>query len=249
MSDLNNHLLNNTISLTDLNSKLANLGNDYQKHVTANQSIHDYNQGKMNQMNQLKSKQDELTKKMNEHRSNYIDKPNTAEVNFQDDIPNEDNLDIKNAINTRLDNFLFENPGARLPSLNEIQYNNNDNIGLNYKPKVQNRSKSLYKSQANERLIQHSPLSRPAYYPINTNMNTNRTKQQTPRDLMNSRLNNLTPLSCNLTLPNQSKDNKNLTASRKQDIDNFNSIPKPNFSDVNPKNSNVVYEDMPVMTT
>ena len=75
---------------------------------------------------------------------------------------NENREDLRENMNNRMDNFIFDNPGNKLPSLVEIHQNNlekNQNIGYNYKPVIQERSKSLYKSQTNNRLENYSPLT------------------------------------------------------------------------------------------
>jgi hypothetical protein len=152
--------------------------------------------------------------------------------------------DLRENMNNRMDNFIFDNPGNKLPSLVEIHQNNlekNQNIGYNYKPIVQERSKSLYKSQTNNRLENYSPLARSSHFPVKKhisvqhNLLQSSTNKISKKDLMNDRLNNLPTLSKTITVGksnsgggnnvNVSYDNRNITTTANQEMNMLNQIP------------------------
>lgn len=158
--------------------------------------------------------------------------------------------DLRENMNDRMDNFIFDNPGNKLPSLVEIHQNNlekNQNIGYNYKPVVQERSKSLYKSQANSRLEHYSPLARSSHFPLKKHIDVqSHLYEQTvnkisKKDLMNDRLNNLPTLSKTITIGkkggssggggnggssgiNVSYDNRNLTTTANQERESLEQV-------------------------
>jgi len=160
--------------------------------------------------------------------------------------------DLRANMNSRLDNLIFDNPGNKLPSLVEIHQHNlekNQNIGYNYKPVVQERSKSLYKSQANSRLEHYSPLARSSHFPVKKNIDVQSRLYEksvnkiSKKDLMNDRLNNLPTLSKTITIGkkgggsdegsnrgngvggiNVSNDNRNITTTANQERESLEQV-------------------------
>jgi hypothetical protein len=208
---------------------------------------------------------------------------NTQLNSYQTFNTNNDNKtteDLRENMNNRMDNFIFDNPGNKLPSLVEIHENNlqkQENIGFNYKPMVQNRSKSLYKNEANSRLENYSPLARSSYFPVKKNIDIQSNFYQKPvnklskKDQMNDRLTNLPTLSKTITMGNKggqsnaSYDNRNLNTTIDQESRDLKMVEKsrqtnnnprmglskpnmPNFNDINQGCSNVVFNEYPMFS-
>lgn len=174
---------------------------------------------------------------------------------------NDDNMfpkDLRENINNKTVDRLFENVSDnKLPLISEIR--DEHNMILNYKPHFEQRSKNLYKQQTNERLNDYSPLARSAYIPTMSANSANARQEQmrklSPRDVMNQRLNNFEPLSCNISLKKPNNDNKNVrtSANYEKQLMTQNARYQKAMNDINHIDkgacNNVVSTHMPVSTT
>ena len=274
-------------SINDINNLMNQINLDYNSHNTQTintnkQNINTQNTNTPNNnTNQQTESRNQINNKLNEYlnsKEKYIHNEhqnnNNNLTNNNNNNNNNNNIkyngyqqsltdnnmfkkDLRNNMNNRLDSFLFENPGEKLPALTDIQEDNNlnnYNFGLSYRPITQERSKNLYKQETNERLNDYSPLSRSTYFPTsdlsnNTNNFSNHNKKS-PRDIMNERLSNITPLSSFISLKNPSKDNKNIASTHNEEKKNIHeSKPSYNYNDVNLNCNNVVFQDYPVFTS
>jgi len=115
---------------------------------------------------------------------------------------------------------------------------------------IQERSKSLYKSQANSRLEHYSPLARSSHFPVKKHIDVQShlyeqsVNKISKKDLMNDRLNNLPTLSKTITIGkkggssggnggsgggsggglNVSYDNRNLTTTANQERESLEQV-------------------------
>ncbi len=174
---------------------------------------------------------------------------------------NDDNMfpkDLRENINNKMDTRIFESVSDnRLPLISQIS--DDHNIILNHKPHIEHRSKNLYKQQTNERLNEYSPLARSAFIPsLNSDSSGDRKAQMrkvSPRDMMNQRLDNFKPLSCNISLKKPNNDNKNIRTAPnyEKSIIEQNAKYQQAMNDINHIDSgscnNVVNNNMPVSTT
>ena len=220
----------------------------------------------------------------NQYQGDTLDANQNTQINsyktVNDINNNKTTEDLRENMNNRMDNFIFDNPGNKLPSLVEIHENNlqkQENIGFNYKPIVQNRSKSLYKNEANSRLENYSPLARSSYFPVKKNIDIQSNFYQKPinklskKDQMNDRLTNLPTLSKTITMGNKggqsnaSYDNRNMNTTIDQESRDLKMVEKsrqtninprmglakpnmPNFNDINQGCSNVVFNEYPMFS-
>lgn len=188
--------------------------------------------------------------------NSYYQNSNSNNIYKKENIDKQDTKfkqDLRQNMNNKMDNFIFDNPGSHLPPLvniNEEHRLGDFNFGLDYKPIVQERSKLAYKEETNSRLTEYSPLSRSIYMPgkpTELSHLSNKSLTNSPRDIMNERLSQIPSLSCNVTLKKPNQDNKNSNISADQEKKYFIN-PMPNFNDVNQKNENVVFTNLPVFT-
>ena len=219
----------------------------------------------------------------NQYQGDTLNANQNTQINSYQTVNNNDNKtteDLRENMNNRMDNFIFDNPGNKLPSLVEIHENNlqkQENIGFNYKPIVQNRSKSLYKNEANSRLENYSPLARSSYFPVKKNIDIQSNFYQKPvnklskKDQMNDRLTNLPTLSKTITMGNKggqsnaSYDNRNMNTTIDQESRDLKMVEKsrqtninprmglakpnmPNFNDINQGCNNVVFNEYPMFS-
>lgn len=219
----------------------------------------------------------------NQYQGDTLNANQNTQLNSYQTVNNNDNKtteDLRENMNNRMDNFIFDNPGNKLPSLVEIHENNlqkQENIGFNYKPIVQNRSKSLYKNEANSRLENYSPLARSSHFPVKKNIDIQSNFYQKPvnklskKDQMNDRLTNLPTLSKTITMGNKggqsnaSYDNRNLNTTIDQESRDLKMVEKsrqtninprmglakpnmPNFNDINQGCNNVVFNEYPMFS-
>ena len=160
--------------------------------------------------------------------------------------------DLRENINNKMDNRAFDQPSPhQLPLISDIQ--DEHNMILNNKPLLQSRSKNLYKDQVNQRLNHYSPLSRSSYVPPIAQPQDGRKEfeheiRDSPRDIMNQRLSQITPLCCNIPLKKSNVDNKNISSTYNYEQNMMNELQKINFNDVNQGCVNVVNTQIPMFT-
>ena len=186
----------------------------------------------------------------NQYQGESLSHTNQNSQNNNYQTYNTKEEDLRENMNNRMDNFIFDNPGNKLPSLVEIHENNlqsNDNIGFNYKPKVQVKSKNIYKNDANSRLENYSPLARSSHFPVKKNIDVQTNFYQRPvnkiskKDMMNDRLSNLPTLSKTITMGNNksdknidaSYDNRNITNTVESEKHNLNMIQNARQNEIN----------------
>jgi hypothetical protein len=261
------------------NQKSFNIQNMNQKNGKDYEARNDINE----RMNNFHSFDNDFVLR-NQYQGDTLNANQNTQLNsYQTFNTNNDNKtteDLRENMNNRMDNFIFDNPGNKLPSLVEIHENNlqkQENIGFNYKPMVQNRSKSLYKNEANSRLENYSPLARSSYFPVKKNIDLQSNFYQKPvnklskKDQMNDRLTNLPTLSKTITMGNKggqsnaSYDNRNLNTTIDQESRDLKMVEKsrqtnnnlrmglskpnmPNFNDINQGCSNVVFNEYPMFS-
>jgi hypothetical protein len=218
----------------------------------------------------------------NQYQGDTLNANQNTQLNSYQTVNNDNKTteDLRENMNNRMDNFIFDNPGNKLPSLVEIHENNlqrQENIGFNYKPVVQNKSKSLYKNEANSRLENYSPLARSSHFSVNKNIDIQSNFYQKPvnrlskKDQMNDRLNSLPTLSKTITMGNKggqsnvSYDNRNMNTTIGQESSDLKMVEKsrqtnnnprmglskpnmPNFNDINQGCSNVVFNEYPMFS-
>lgn len=248
-------------------------GKDYEARNDINERMNNFHRFDNDFVLRNQYQGDTLNANQNTQLSSY----QTVNTNNNDNKTTED---LRENMNNRMDNFIFDNPGNKLPSLVEIHENNlqkQENIGFNYKPIVQNRSKSLYKNEANSRLENYSPLARSSYFPVKKNIDIQSNFYQKPvnklskKDQMNDRLTNLPTLSKTITMGNKggqsnaSYDNRNMNTTIDQESRDLKMVEKsrqtninprmglakpnmPNFNDINQGCSNVVFNEYPMFS-
>ena len=269
----NNNNNNNSFNIQNMSQKN---GKDYEARNDINQRMNNFHRFDNDFMlrNQYHGESISDTNQ-NSQSNNYSTVNNPSNCDKQ-----ETTEDLRENMNNRMDNFIFDNPGNKLPSLVEIHENNlmkQENIGFNYKPIVQNSSKSLYKNEANSRLENYSPLARSSYFPVKKNINIQSQFYQkannklSKKDQMNDRLSNIPSLSKTITMGNKSDksnasyDNRNMNTTVNQETKNLQMLEKsrqqeinprmgltkpnmPNFNDINQGCSNVVFNEYPMFS-
>jgi hypothetical protein len=149
----------------------------------------------------------------------------------------EKKIDYRQNMNSKLDNFIFDNPNA-LPPNPILQQNNNQNPygqSKDTRMVIQDSNKDYYRQSANDRMSTYSPLSRASNMPISiasmsvndfySNMqgnqlfpsNNNQSSEPTNKDAMNSRMDNYTPLAKTIQYQTQNVP---------QNINNLSSVPQ-----------------------
>jgi len=127
----------------------------------------------------------------------------------------EKRIDYRQNMNSAVGNFIFDNPNAARYNPQQVAYNPNHFGNTNAKDTrmvIQERSKDMYRNEANSRMAQYSPLARASHIPIDianmsvndfyANMNSNngnrnnlyQTAEEDARAILNSRLNAYPPL-------------------------------------------------------
>jgi len=145
----------------------------------------------------------------------------------------EKKTDYRQNMNSKLDNMIFDNPGA-LP-INPILQNNNS-VQKDTRMVIQDSNKDYYRQSSNDRMSQYSPLSRSSNIPINmANMSVNdfysnmysgnsgidknlineEHNKINSKEMLNNRINNFAPLAKTIQYKtnetnetNRSNDNK-----------------------------------------
>lgn len=230
-----------------INNKYNSYHNSKDKFINDNNNMINQN------INSISSRQSNFN-----YVNNVSNNSNLADKQTVNKKP-EFQKDIRENINNKMDSRLFDNPILYNNNQVNNQVNNqlNNQVNnhtfetfINQTPKVQSRSKQLYKQEANERLNEYSPLSRSAYIPVNYSTNqTNKYKNtMSPRDIMNQRINQMPLLSCNIPLKKPNSDNKNITSTTNHESKILNELSKINYNDVNKGCNNVVNTNLPVFT-
>ena len=271
---------NNNFNIQNMNQKN---GKDYEARNDINERMNNFHRFDNDFMLRNQYQGESLSStNQNSQNSNYttVNESNNF-GSFNEKTNNQQTTeDLRENMNNRMDNFIFDNPGNKLPSLVEIHENNlmnQENIGFNYKPIVQNSSKSLYKTEANSRLENYSPLARSSHFPVKKNIDVQSQFYQKPvnklskKDQMNDRLSNLPTLSKTITMGNKSGqsnasyDNRNMSTTVNQETKNLQMLEKsrqqeinprmglskpnmPNYNDINQGCSNVVFNEYPMFS-
>ena len=137
----------------------------------------------------------------------------------------EKKMDYRQNMNSKLDNFIFDNPNAIEPNP-ILQQAKNNQYGQNKDTRmvIQDSNKDYYRQSANDRMSQYSPLSRASNMPISmasmsvndfySNMGGSSDSQlfaklqqepePTLKDSMNSRISNYEPLAKTVQYQTQS---------------------------------------------
>jgi len=165
---------------------------------------------------------------------------NMYNMNNYEEIPNKYNesgyhkveekkMDYRQNMNSKLDNFIFDNPNAVEPNPILQQEKTNQNYFGQTKDTrmvIQDSNKDYYRQSANDRMSQYSPLSRASNMPIAmasmsvndfySNLNSGQPGQpgqqsQSPieptnKDMMNSRIGNYSPLAKTIQYETQSSN-------------------------------------------
>lgn len=254
--------MSNNYSLDEINNLMQSIETSYKsqnKMVNNNQKSNEYKTRDdiNNGISKFVNFKDQYVHKNNNSMS-YIQSSN----NFKEHINNNNmqnnkktekdtfKQDLRQNINEGMDRFIFGNPSVNLPPMVKVNEDDIYNHGLG--SISTEKSKNLYKTEANERLNHYSPLSCSSNIPINLINNSPKNIDSTfvysPRDMMNNKLNRLTPLSCTTTLKNPSKDNKNIRNSTTEEKKDLQSINNFNYNDVNNNCNNIYTQNRPVIT-
>lgn len=178
-------IMNNNLSSRDYNHSIVNEF-ESQHPFKQQQAIYDYQQ---NYQQQIQKNNPNMNKF---HEFGYY-KTSSKSID----------KDYRENINTKIDNFIFDNSGYNIPPLIKHDINNNF---VDHRVQLQDSSRSLYRDQANERMSMYSPLSRSANVPISLfSSNINQTQSNTTKEELNNRMSNYQPLSCTIPI-NSNKD-------------------------------------------
>ena len=176
----------------------------------------------------------------------------------------KDNLkvDYRQNMNNKIDNFIFDNVGNQYPPL--ITVNPNHMYGIDNRVNIQEKSRALYKQEANQRMSQYSPLSRASNVPIDmVNVPTESQQQYrqqydnflnnpNTKELLSSRMNQFSPLARTIGLNEIGNNSQGQTSSNDYKSQMFTANEKmkinTNFTDVNKGLKNVVNDQMPVFS-
>jgi hypothetical protein len=187
----------------------------------------------------------------------------------------EKKMDYRQNMNSKMDNFIFDNPNAIEPNPILQQARNNQNQYGQTKDTrmvIQDSNKDFYRQSANDRMSQYSPLSRASNMPIAmanmsvndfySNLNNGQPTQPSElsnKDTMNSRIGNYSPLAKTIQYQTQTQTQpQTQTQSQTQPQYQQSSQTQPQYqqapqqpqkwnpTDVNPKLQNVVFKNLPV---
>jgi hypothetical protein len=180
----------------------------------------------------------------------------------------EKRIDYRQNMNNKLDNFIFDNPNAS--SFNSIlqSQGHTHKQTKDTRMVIQDSNKDYYRQEANNRLLQYSPLSRASNIPINianmsvndfySNMNsTSHLGTNLPpstddkKSIINSRICNIAPLA--KTIQYQSNSNSQNQPHQLQSPNQFqktqqNKISPNNWNDINQTTTNIYNNNLPVMS-
>lgn len=88
----------------------------------------------------------------------------------------EKRIDYRQNMNSKVGDFIFDNPNAARYNPQQVAYNPNQNPAYprDTRMVIQDSSKDMYRQEANSRMAQYSPLARASHVPINiANMSVN----------------------------------------------------------------------------
>ena len=191
-------------------------------------------------------------------------------------------IDYRQKINNKLDNLIFDNVGNQFPPMiplnpyvNFTDGNGNGNGSSLYNQSggqsgsqssnnryhLQEKSRSLYKDQANERMSQYSPLARAANIPVEHTMSFQNNSSFNPyqpvsntRELLSSRMSQYSPLARTISLDTKDTNGSgNISGANnineyKQKIYEMQQKMQTNLNDsnINKGLKNMVYDQYPV---
>lgn len=229
-----------------------NLINQYQftNHINTNQNNHQNQQNQSNQNNQKNQDyRNSMNEKMNEFRfsNNYINRslvPVNMEHVYSGNIFDENPIPFDMLHGNK--NFNNEyNQTDQFSQLNNVHYlNSNKNISKRFIH--QEKSKLMYKNEANDRLNELNPMGKTLYYPINEGFNANKqanlnrlpvsshniSLKSKMKDEVNDKISNYTPLMTNV---NMSTNNQNVGNTNTQNNNNIEKIKYQDFLPVSSK--------------
>lgn len=214
--------------------------------------------------------------------------------------PEKQQQDLRQDMNSRMDSFCFDSESNMTHSLVPVDMNhyysgnlfmegiptpnnlsenvehNNHNSGLKNQSRLlhQEKSKTLYRNDVNDRIAQFSPLGRTLHFPVNNHSNdTNDTNNSNNTNLpqkiltktsrkkemksdINSRLSGYSPLSSNTPLQDNSNYSRNEISNHSTHSNNLNYNPNTNSNNNHNRNNNInrqqkikFQEMMPVSST
>ena len=179
----------------------------------------------------------------------------------------EKKMDYRQNMNSKLDNFIFDNPNAIEPNP-ILQQAQNNQYGQNKDTRmvIQDSNKDYYRQSANDRMSQYSPLSRASNMPISmasmsvndfySNLHSGQPipdKEPNNKDTMNTRIGNYSPLAKTIQYQTQQQIQQQMQQQQmqqpqmqqpQQPQNKWNN--KWNPTDINPNLKNVVYKDLPI---
>jgi hypothetical protein len=160
-----------------------------QQHPQYQQQQQQYQQQTLQNI-QLNAEQNPNVRKYHEYGYNKIDDSKT---------------DHRQNMNDKIDNIIFDNVGFQFPPLIQPSHDFGNSIyGIDNRLQLQEKSRSLYKDQANERMSQYSPLSRAANIPISqfsqSHIQPNMSRDNNTKEIMSTRMNQYAPLSRTVSL-------------------------------------------------
>ena len=174
-----------------------------------------------------------------------ITNPNTSITNA------DKRIDYRQNMNTRIDNFIFDNPNPTAPNpilqqhlLQQTQLNQMNNGNGFYKDSrmiIQDSNKDYYRNEANNRLSQYSPLSRSYNAPISiANLSVN--------DFYNNKSNNGNNgnISCKIQNRFYPEDNDRNILNKRLEAYMPLTTYNTNWNDINKKEKNNVFTELPV---
>jgi hypothetical protein len=174
----------------------------------------------------------------------------------------EKRIDYRQNMNNKLDGLIFDNPISVPP--NPILLQNQQQT--EYKDKrmvIQDNAKNTYRQEANERMLQYSPLSRAAYVPTNIasmsvndfypTINSNDIYQYqqgseyepSSKEMLSSRMSEYAPLARTIQL---NDNNSNQQNSGLKPIPTLQKTTGWNSPDINHNMPNMIYNNYPIMS-
>jgi hypothetical protein len=155
------------------------------------------------QFQQQQQQQQQLQKQiqLNQEENPNVRKYHEFGYNKIDDLK----TDHRQNMNNKIDNIIFDNVGFQFPPLIQPSHDFGNSIyGIDNRLQLQENSRSLYKDQANERMLQYSPLSRAANIPISQFSQQpnqpNASRDNNTKELLSNRMNQFAPLSRTVAL-------------------------------------------------
>ena len=177
--------------------------------------------------------------------------PPAQTINQQSQNANsgEKRIDYRQNMNSKVGNFIFDNPSAARYNPHQVAYNpSNTAHNRDTRMVIQDSSKDMYRNEANSRMAQYSPLARASHVPINiANMSVNdfyssmnptpaqgqanyHTVEEDARAVLNSRLGAYAPLAKATPLQTQGTGK-----------------PQP-WENINQTQPLVAYEELPIIS-